>query len=186
MAVKLEEISFQNSRDHGKLNRELAKLAEWAGTKMIGKAGAWHYDGEPMMEGRVQGFPFKVYYLMHRAGFGGIIMFPSISLVMELAKPIPYKLKMRNKDGVRLNFYVEGIPEDPGPVTDMPQQLLDEVVPQELREMFRTKELELEYVFRISEKQIVISTYFAYDHKFYVYLLEQMAKMADTLSKLPE
>lgn len=57
----------------------------------------------------MQGFPFKVLYLMHRTGTGGIIMFPSISLIMQLTEPIPYKLKMRNKNGVRLNFYVEEI-----------------------------------------------------------------------------
>ena len=111
--MKLADISFERTRDTGPLNKELNHLAEWAGTKVQGKAGPWHMDGDPIIEGNIQGFPFRALYLMHRSGFGGIIMFPSIS------------------------------PE-----------------------------------------KIVITTYFAYQHEFYVYLLEQMAGMAEALARL--
>jgi len=186
VAVNLADISFTRIESNMTLNRELASVAEWAGTKTLGKVGVWHYEGDPIIEGEVQGYSFRVLYQMHRAGYGGVIMFPSISLVMDLPKPIPYHLKMRNKVGVRLNFYVEQFPDDPGPITDMPQELLDEVVPIELREMFLNPELELEYVFTISPEKIVITTFFAYRHEFYVYLLEQMGRMATALSRLPE
>ncbi len=59
---------------------------------------------------------------------------------------------------------------------------VDEVLPRELREFLN--ESGLDYFFTIQLDRIVMSTYRAYQHELYVFLLDQMVKVAQALARL--
>lgn len=182
MAVSIPDIPLKAVGGMANIRTELERLAESTGTEVKARAGLWYYNRDPIMEGEYGGFPFKVLYQRHVAGWTGMFSISSVSLILDLPKPGKYTLKMQNKLGMRFNFYQEVKPKDPSPATDMPPEVLDEVVPTELRDFLQNSGLD--YVFTIAPERIAVTVYRAYQHDFYLYLLQEMARIAATLSRL--
>lgn len=175
-------MSLVPLKENKAIGAELEKLAESLGTDLQHKANLWNVGDEPAIRGELQGFAYAVKLLSHGVGWPGLARVPSISLIVTLLGGNKYRWKMQNVEGMTQIFNVPGEPKHLDEGILLEQSQLDEVLPLELREFLT--ESSLDYFFHIQLDRIVISTYRAYRHELYLFLLEQMVKTAQALATL--
>lgn len=169
-------------KENRAIGAELERLAERLGTELKDKVNLWNLGDEPIMEGQWQGFSYAVKLLSHGVGWPGLARVPSISLILYLLKGNRYHFEQHNTEGMAMIFRTpaEAKQLDAG-ITLEPSQV-EEVLPSELRGFLN--ESGLDYFFTIQLDRIVMSTYRAYQHELYVFLLDQMVKAAQALARL--
>lgn len=175
-------IALVALKENKAIGAELEKLAQSLGAELRQKVNLWNVGDEPIIAGELQGFAYEVRLLSHGVGWPGLARVPSISLMVSLPEGNKYRYKMQNVEGMTQIFNVPGEAKhlDEGQLLDENQ--VEEVLPLALREYLA--ESGLDYFFHILKDRIVVSTYRAYQHELYEFLLEQMVQTAQALTAL--
>lgn len=181
MAVK-PSVSLVPLKENKAIGAELEKLAESLGTDLQHKVNLWNVGDEPVIQGEMQGCAYAVKLLSHGVGWPGLARVPSISLIVTLPEGNKYRWKMQKVEGMTQIFNVPGEAKHLDEGILLQQNQVDEVLTLELGEFLA--EAELDYFFHIMKDRIVLSTYRAYQHELYRFLLEHMVQAAQALAVL--
>lgn len=132
-------------------NEQLKQLASRLNARLRGYFGWLYYGHEPVIDAVYKGYNCRIYG-MNQPWQGETNT--SVSCIVELPKRTRFRLGMQNVEHVSTNFFVNLEPMEPRPRTDLPDEALERVLPENLQSVLQR--LSLPYALLVNHDRITL------------------------------